>query len=185
MSDPWTDLDAFHRWFWQKLEDGPSARDTPARLLALATTSAEGAAARMVVLRAVDAPARVLEVHTDLRSAKVAEIRTDPRATLLLWDPSDQLQVRLSCQVTVAAGAEVTRVWTRLPPQVRRVYGGAAASGTPLPAPERLRPPAGPDRFAVLRCQVTSIDALHLGRDLHARARWRDRDGWEGQWIAP
>ncbi|WP_193141791.1 pyridoxamine 5'-phosphate oxidase family protein [Meridianimarinicoccus sp. MJW13] len=185
MSDPWTDLDAYHQWVWQKLQDGPRRPDAPARLLALATASADGAAARMVVLRAVDASARMLEIHTDLRSAKVTEIRADPLATLLLWDPADQLQARLNCEITLATGAEVAPLWAAIPQQARRIYGGAAASGTPLTRPEPLQAPDGMAQFAVLRCRVTGIDALHLGRDLHARARWRHQDGWHGQWIAP
>lgn len=185
MNDTWSDLTQALSRIWAVLEDGVAHPEAPARLLSLATTGSWGPESRMVVLRGADPVAGVLEVHTDRRSAKVADLLKTPRASLLMWDPAEQLQVRLRCEARILTGAATADRWDRIPAHAQRVYGGETASGTIVPAPIPL--PGKPDRdeFAVLMFTVQEIEGLRLGRDLHRRACWKRSGGWSGHWLAP
>ena len=61
---------------WARLTRGVHDRHAPARHPTLATAAPEGRPqARTVVLRAADKAAGTLDIHTDLRSAKVKDVR--------------------------------------------------------------------------------------------------------------
>jgi len=186
MSEWWTDLAGLYETVWQYLEDGAARPGTPARFLAFATAGQTGGAeVRMVVLRGADRDRGELVVHTDTLSAKVAELRADPRASLLMWDPAEKLQIRLRVEAGIDTGAVVGEDWERIPHKARRVYGNAPEPGDPMASPQALTVSPDPRRFAVITGRVMEIDALHLGVEIHHRALYRRRDGWQGQWIAP
>ncbi len=186
MAEWWTELAAFHDHIWSALEAGAARRDRSRRFLALATAGQTGGAeARMVVLRGAERELGRLIVHTDTLSAKVAELRADPRATLLSWDPEEQLQIRVKVEVGIDTGSVVRRDWERIPETARRVYGNQPEPGGPMACPQALTVTPDQDRFAVMTCTMSEIDALHLGREVHHRAIWRRRGGWAGRWIAP
>ena len=186
MSDWWTDLDTLYARVWDGLIDGVHRRDAAARFAALATAGQTGGAeARMVVLRGADRTAAKLFIHTDTLSAKVAELRADPRATLLVWDAADHLQIRLKGEVGIDTGACVSPDWQSIPEPTRRVYGNAHEPGGGLACPEALTVTPDQSRFAVMTLTLREIDTLHLGREAHHRARYRRSWGWRGRWIAP
>jgi len=187
MSDAWwTDLDALRRKVWEYLVDGAHNPGATARFVAFATAGQTGGAeARMVVLRGADPAAGRLVIHTDTLSAKVAELRADPRASLLVWDPETRLQIRLKAEVGIDTGSVVRPDWEKIPEHARRVYGNAPEPGGTMICPQSLTVLPDPDRFAVMTCTLSEIDTLRLGRDIHHRALFRRRDGWQGRWIAP
>ncbi|TCP62302.1 pyridoxamine 5'-phosphate oxidase [Rhodovulum bhavnagarense] len=170
---------------WQRLSDGILDRHAAARTPVLATRGAAGAEARMVVLRAADRTAGHVDIHSDLRAAKVAELRAEPHAALLVWDGLALLQIRLRARFEVLSGPAVEPDWQASAPSSRTLYGGSPAPGAPLPHPSDHAP--GPDRaaFAVLRGWLTEIETLHLRPDHHRRALFRAADGWAGSWRAP
>jgi pyridoxamine 5'-phosphate oxidase len=151
----------------------------------LGTVSPDGwPEARTVVLRAADPVACTLDIHTDLRSAKVAALRHSPRAVLHIWDASAHMQSRIEVEVVILTGGQVAGIWARVPDLSRQSYGTTPAPGTPIAdalAYEKIPDPAS---FAVLRCTVRAIDAVHLGSH-HRRARFTLAEGWAGQWLAP
>lgn len=178
-----TTLSAFLDEAWQRLSRGVADRRAGARHPVLATAGAQGPEARMVVLRGADRAAARLTIHTDAASGKVAELRADPRATLLVWEPRAQLQIRMRATALLRPGS--ADEWARVPEGARRVYGGTPAPGTPIPAPDAHAPAAEPTRFLVVDCTLTEIDLLHLGRSRHRRARFTRADAWAGHWVAP
>jgi pyridoxamine 5'-phosphate oxidase len=183
---PWAaNLDTLYAQVWARLVRGVGDRHAPARHPTFATVSADGwPQVRTVVLRAADPVAAVLEVHTDLRSDKVHALQHTARAQLHVWDASAHLQSRISVAVTVLTGPPVAEVWARVPDPSRQSYGTTPAPGTPIEA--ALAYDKNPDAasFAVLRCQVVAIDAVHLGPQ-HRRALFTAHSGWAGQWLAP
>lgn len=186
MPEWWTALDDFHAHIWETLAAGAARQHPAARFLALATAGQTGGAeARMVVLRGADRERGQLVVHTDTLSAKVAELRADPRASLLLWDPSVQLQVRLKAEIGIDTGDVVRDDWEMIPETARRVYGNEPEPGGIMDTPQTLTVSPDRARFAVMTATVTEMDALHLGRHVHHRGLWQRRDGWKGRWIAP
>ena len=182
----WADqLDTLLAQVWSRLVRGVGDRHAPARHPTFATVSAAGwPEQRTVVLRAVDVAAGSLDIHTDLRSDKVAALRHVPRAALHIWDPAAHLQTRLAVDVTILTGAEVVAVWAKVPEASRLSYGAEPSPGQAIEGPLAYQTHADPDRFAVLRCRVVAIDALHLGPQ-HRRGRFGAADGWAGQWLTP
>ena len=183
---PWaTELDSLWAEVWTRLSRGVRDRRAPARHPTFATVSPDGwPEARTVVLRGADPVNAMLEVHTDLRSAKVAALRVNPRAALHVWDAAAQLQTRVEAQVTLLTGADVAEIWARVPDPSRQSYGTTPAPGQPIAA--SLDYDKTPDQatFAVLRCQVEAVDAVHLG-PRHRRARFERQNSFSGQWLSP
>lgn len=184
--NPWAqDLSMLLAQVWLRLGRGVRDRRAPARHPTLATIARDGRPqARTVVLRAVDATGGSLDIHTDIRSAKVAELRSTPLAALHVWDSGAHLQLRLEADATILTGAEVADHWARVPEAARVAYGGSPAPGTPVADALAYDKTPAPACFAVVRLQVQAMDVLHLGRD-HRRARFVRADGWAGTWLAP
>lgn len=188
MSDPhpWAaELETLLAQVWARLMRGVGDRHAAARHPTFATVSADGwPEARTVVLRAADAVVGTLDIHTDLRSAKVAALRRTPRAALHVWDASAHLQTRAAVEVTVLTGDEVAAIWARVPDPSRQSYGTTPAPGLPIAGALAYEKRPDAASFAVLRCAVQAFDVVHLGA-MHRRARFERANGWSGQWLAP
>lgn len=183
---PWAcDLSLLHAEVWTRLTRGVHDRHAPARHPTLATVTPEGRPdARTVVLRAADKAAGVLQVHTDVHSAKVRDVRATPFAAVHVWDASAHLQVRLETDVTILTGLDVASIWAGVPAGSRLSYGSIPAPGQPIPqALDYIKTMDG-GAFVVLKLQILAIDALHLGQN-HRRARFDRESGWSGEWLAP
>lgn len=178
-------LASLHEQVWNGLVRGAHDRRAPARHPTLATVTCDGLpSVCTVVLRSVDRPSACLDIHTDVRSAKMSGLRARPHAALHVWDQSAHLQVRLDADVAILSGAEVAETWARVPMAARTSYGTVPDPGQPIESALAYTKNGDPDAFAVLRLQVLMIDILHLGPD-HRRARFDRSDGWQGQWLAP
>lgn len=184
MSDP-NDLAAFFALCWQHLGRGVVDRRSPARHPTFATVSETGLPqVRTVVLRKAIASQNVIEVQTDTQTPKVAELRAHPFASLHIWVPRADLQIRLNAQVEVLTGDDVAEDWTRVPEASRVSYGTKPAPGTPIAEVYAYEKPSNPDRFAVLRCHLSDVDLLELGAR-HRRAFYTAKTNWIGTWVAP
>lgn len=180
-----TELDTLRAQVWTRLLRGVGDRHSPARHPAFATVAPDGTPEiRTVVLRAADPVAGRLDVHTDLRSAKVAALRHNPNAALHVWDSTAHLQTRIAALVEVMTGDAVASLWQQVPETSQAAYGTMPAPGTPIAAALAYHKSPDPAAFVVLRCTVQAIDALQLGPN-HRRARFDRIDGWRGQWLAP
>lgn len=179
MTDLFASLDSTLDQVWQRLGRGVADRRAPARHPVLATVGADGAEARVVVLRAADREAGTLTIHTDSASGKVAQLRETSGATLLVWDEKAKLQIRLRANVDIIAGD--TDAFARLPDAAQLNYGGTPAPGTPISEPGVHDPAPDARRFTVLVAHVREIETLHLGTP-HRRARFRDG---AATWLAP
>jgi pyridoxamine 5'-phosphate oxidase len=183
---PWAaSLDGLYAQVWARLVRGVADRRAPTRHPTLATVSPDGwPEARTVVLRAADSVTATLDLHTDLRSAKVVALQSTPRAALHIWDQSAHLQIRLTADVTILSGDSVAATWAKVPETSRRAYATTPAPGQMIPT--ALDYQAGPDQtfFAVLRCKVQAMDILHLGPE-HRRASFDRASGWVGSWLSP
>jgi pyridoxamine 5'-phosphate oxidase len=183
---PWAcDLSQLYAEVWLRLSRGVHDRHAPARHPTLATVTPDGRPqARTVVLRAADKLAGTLDIHTDLRSAKVGDLRATPFAALHVWDASAHLQMRLEARVTILTGQDVAAIWADVPAASRLSYGSIPAPGQPIAQALDYTKAADAESFVVLRLCVLTIDALHLGPN-HRRARFDRNDNWAGEWLAP
>jgi pyridoxamine 5'-phosphate oxidase len=179
------DLEQLHAQVWERLVRGVHDRRAAARHPTLATVAPDGLLeARTVVLRAANVTAASLDVHTDVRSAKVTSLRANPSAVLHVWNTSAHLQVRIEARADILTVDSVSEIWARVPDLSRQSYGTLPAPGHPISDALAFVKHADPEAFAVLRFSVQAIDALHLGRH-HRRARFERTRGWAGQWLVP
>jgi pyridoxamine 5'-phosphate oxidase len=147
---------------WLRLSRGAHDRHAPARHPTLATVTPDGRPqARTVVLRAADKLAGTLDIHTDLQSAKVQELRATPFAALHVWDTSAHMQVRLEARVEILTGQDVAAIWASVPEASRMSYGSSPSPGQPIAQARAYTKRPDPASFAVLRLNVSTIDALH------------------------
>ncbi len=183
---PWAcDLSQLYGEVWTRLTRGVHDRHAPARHPTLATVSPEGRPqARTVVLRAADKAAGTLDIHTDLRSAKVGDLRISPFAALHVWDASAHLQLRLEAHVTILTGPDVATIWAGVPAASRLSYGSTPAPGQPIARALDYAKTADQASFVILRLRVATVDALHLGPN-HRRAQFDRHNDWKGAWLAP
>ena len=136
------------------------------------------------MLRAADITAATLDIHTDLRSAKIGDLCAMPFAALHVWDASTHLQLRIEASVTILTGLEVAATWQGVPEASRGAYGSTQAPGQQIAQALDYTKASDPACFAVLRLEILTVDALHLGPN-HRRARFDRKTGWAGAWLAP
>ena len=170
---------------WKTLAAGVADAAHPARRPTFATVSRDGwPEARTVVLRTADKEGAEVSVHTDLYSDKVKSLQATPRAALHIWDAAQDLQIRLQAKVTIQSGPQVRDLWARIPDHAQQSYGVTPPPGVAInEALDYVKDP-DPATFAILLCQVTDIDAVHLGID-HRRCSFSRVGHWQGQWLSP
>ena len=169
---------------WDTIAHGVADRNHVARTPTFATVRDGLPEACTVVIRAVDPIMRTVDIHTDLGTAKVQSLRETPHAALHIWDPEQRLQIRLQTSVTLLNGAAVADIWANVPDLARNVYGTTPKPGTPITGALDYETPADADAFVVMRCRVTSCDALYLGKT-YRRAVFKRERNWLGTWVAP
>ncbi len=179
-------------------KDRRSAAHTPV----VASVDAAGRPSqRVMILRAVDWPQRLLRFHTDLRSAKTSEM-DEAAASVLIYDADAKIQLRLSGHgriESVSGAAEAA--WEGSTLFARRCYMAEAAPGQAIahpssglphwiegkqPSDAEIAPARG--NFAILLIQFDMIEWLFLANQGHRRTRWQwDETAaqWQGSWLIP
>lgn len=183
MTDDFHSLTGLLDAMWRRLSRATESAEAPARNLALATSRPiSGAAVRLVILRHADRARGTITIHTHARSDKMDEIARDPRAELLLWDPSDMYQARMSGTLRVEPAD--ASLWQDLSGGQRFNYA-EPIPGTPLEDREAFDPTPDPALMARLTLHLDRLDLLHLGDRPHGRAIYTRQDDWRGNWVAP
>lgn len=184
-------LDEVRQDTFRLLSRGVADRRSAFRSPALATVGADGwPEVRTVVLRAFDASARVLTVHSDLRAAKIGALKAGGVA-LHVWDERAMVQLRMRGRATVVAGEPARADWAALHAGSRAAYTVALQPGTVIDDPvradaERVDEGAAFANFAVVRMELSGFEWLHLAKGGHRRARfvWSGA-AWSQDWLVP
>ena len=143
--------------------------------------------ARTVVIREVDAEARLLRIFSDARAAKLAQLAAHAQGTLVLWSKRLGWQLRLRVQLEgLTDGLAVSSRWARLKlSPAAQDYLSPLAPGQPVDASQASEdgaPAAERGHFAVIEAVVQSLDWLELHPEGHRRARF-DAEG--ARWLVP
>ena len=183
---------------WRELGQALRDKQHGWRLAVLATVDGQGADARSVVLRDLDATSRTLLMYTDARSPKATQLATHPHGTLVLWSAALGWQLRLRVALALeTTGPRVSSRWARL-----KLTPAAQDYLSPLPPGTAMGSGLGsgegggesnrvgditPERqsrehFAVLAAQVQSMDWLDLHPEGHRRALFSAAGA---VWLAP
>ena len=166
---------------WHELNNAAKDRHAGFRYLNVCTIDTESKPqARMMVLRRTDSAQRLLEFHTDIRSAKWQELAINPAATVLGFCPQSRLQLRLQGYFKRhdPSSALAEQTWQGLPVWTRRSYtGGPPGEESLFPRDQNRHAESeesgedGKRHFGVLIFQVESLDWFPLQRNDNRRAR--------------
>ena len=157
--------------------------------------------ARVMVLRAFDASAWTLRLHTDARAPKAQVIAADPRVAVLFYDKGAKIQIRArGTGAILREGAEVDAAWGASTNFARRCYlGDGPGSGSDAPTsglppefegldPDDAQLVPARENFALLKITLTALDWLYLAHTGHVRAQFTRAAAdaaWEGRWVSP
>lgn len=186
---------------WAMLSQGVNQASDPFHTPVLGTSSAGGCNLRTVVLREVETAERLLLCHTDARSPKFHEIQKNPQVSWLFYNSQEKVQLRIAGIATLHThDARADRQWCASKLSSRRCYCAITGPGTAqnepnsgLPEGLQERPPSeeeseqlGRQHFAVIVCQVMTIDWLYLQARGHQRAQfsWQG-DHFNATWVTP
>jgi pyridoxamine 5'-phosphate oxidase len=200
--DLWTDLDDLHDWIWTELETAATDRKHALRTANIATAGFDEPRMRTVVLRGASRSMRHLAFHSDRRAEKIAELRANERIAWHWWNPDTSVQLRLRGHATIHTDDAVAdQMWAAEPANSLDLYLKSQTPGTPADTPtdglaehvqegDLTRDDVAPGRahFAVIRSVIDHIDAVHLNREEHQRARfeWEESEKrWEKDWLIP
>jgi hypothetical protein len=201
--DFYNDLELSFDKAWATIEPGAMQRLSVAHTPVVATIGQNGTPQqRVMVLREADRAMRRLRFHTDVRSAKIAEVGHGALVSVLMYDPAEKLQLRLSGGATLQTeGAAVEQAWREATVFARRCYMAEHAPGLSTDAPTSGLPewiegkkPVEDElitaraHFALLWVEISSVEWLYLANAGHRRAKWRWDDAtqnWSGNWLIP
>ena len=178
-------LDDFLNFGWAQIYRGKADKKSPARHPTFVTSSADGFPnARTLVLRRCDQKNNQIEFHTDTASSKMFALKENPRAGIHIWLPKVQLQIQMDVIVEVKVGDITIKNWRNVPTYSRVAYGTIPNPGSVIEGPFDYDHAPDQKRFAVLLCDIQSIQLLLLGVK-HIRAHYKKTTNWQGKWLSP
>ncbi len=178
-------LDNFLDFGWAQISRGKVDKKSPARHPTFVTSSAGGFPhARTLVMRRSDRNNNLIEFHTDTNSSKILVLEENPKAGIHIWLPKIQLQIQMDVYVEVKVGDITIPNWKNVPTNSRHAYGTIPGPGTVLESPLAYNNTSDQKRFAVLVCNIKSIQLLLLGVK-HIRAYYKKTNNWQGKWLSP
>ena len=193
MAERLTSLAAIEAALWQQLAAATHDKHHAWRHAVLATVDDGMADARTVILREVDVHQKQLMTFSDDRAAKVSQLLRHPRATMVMWSPALNWQLR--CRVLLSlemTGLAATSRWARIKlTPAAQDYLARLPPGAPRTRPDDdsddngALPTEGTlkrEYFSVINAQVLAIDWLELHREGHRRALFDDQGA---RWLQP
>ena len=128
------DIDSFLSAIWAEIGDFVTPRCGYAGLATLATQSDTGPQMRNLVIRDANRRDGLVHLHTDRQTPKVTEIDANSAASLLIWRPETQLQIRLGGRAEVLGAYAARQIWADVP------FASGAITGSHRRRAVRLRP---------------------------------------------
>lgn len=168
-------LDEVDASAWSSLEAATRDPQSGFRFINLCSVDAAGRPqARMVVLRRADTAARLLEIHTDIRSPKWLELSRNPIVTILGFSASTRVQLRLvgSVHLHPPGSDRAEKAWSGLSAWTRSTYAGGPP-GDELGNDEPVLAVSEADGkafFGVVSFHAESLDWFELRRADNRRA---------------
>ena len=178
-------LEDFLDFGWAQISRGKADKKWPARHPTFVTSSVDGFPnARTLIMRQSDRKNNQIEFHTDTASSKMLDLERNPRAGIHIWLPKVQLQIQFDIVVEVKVGDITIPYWKNVPNNSRVAYGTIPSPGNVLESPLAYDHAPDQKRFAVLVCDIQSIQLLLLGVK-HIRAYYKKTTNWQGEWLSP
>ncbi len=199
-TDFYNDLQLSLALAWKMLVVGSSDRRTAFHTPCVTTIDKAEPSSRIMVLRSVDAVMRKLRFHTDIRSAKVAHLELSHAVSVLCYDSTAKIQLRLNGFAEILTeGPSVDLAWKQISLYGRRCYLAGIAPGSSSDKPtsgltlqfQGIKPSeeessAGRLNFAILQVNIHTIEWLYLANEGHRRALFTwDNNILSYGWLVP
>jgi len=198
--DYYNDLDKIYLKIWNLLENGLANRNAPFHIPVFIAGKQKKFDGRIVVLRGIDKKEKKIWFHSDIRSNKIKILKSNPQASLLFYDKSEKIQLRIFCSVKINFKNEMTKKsWKKTAHMSRQCYLGDKAPGTDVIEPtsgltdniDNLKysieeSEAGYQNFCVVETFIKSIEWLYLAAKGHRRAYFSIKNNsLEKKWLIP
>ena len=170
-----------------ELQKGAEDKDHPFRYFTLATVGVDSLVRqRLVVLRKVDEDLR-LTFFTDYRSKKIMHIHENNRVSLLFYNASELMQIRIEGLASIDKNEKAIKsYWNEVREESRKAYTSSAAPGTVMESPDLLEFLNEDNYFCAVDVRPFKIEFLKLQEPHHIRVNYSFKEGfWDGQYLVP
>ena len=127
-----------------------------------------------------------LILFTDIRSPKCREIQKNNAVTLHVYDAANQQQIQFFTQGTIHQTHPRMSEWMQRALRRPMDYATVQPPSTEMECEgHSLDQTLASDHFAVIVCEVQTIEILKIGSP-HKRCRWTVQNGrWTQAWLVP
>ena len=196
----YNDLNKIYTKIWELLNIGLQNRDLSFHVPIFISGSKNQFDGRLVVLRGIDEKEKKIWFHADIRSNKIKILKSNPKSTLLFYDKTEKIQLRISGSTKINYQNEITKQsWKRTAHMSRQCYLGNKAPGSDFPIPtsgltediENFKysieeSETGYKNFCVIETFIKSIEWLYLAAKGHRRALFSlKNNSLEKKWLIP
>ena len=196
----YNNLDKVYLKIWELIKTGLKNRDAPFHIPVLICGNKNKFDGRIVVLRGVDEKEKKIWFHSDIRSNKVKFLKSNPEATLLFYDKSEKIQLRISGFTKINYQNDTTQTsWKKTAHMSRQCYLGDKTPGTDSTIPasglsenvdnlkySKEESEIGYKNFCVIETFIKSIEWLYLAAKGHRRAYFSlKNNSLEKKWLIP
>tara|TARA_B100001245_G_C22663180_1_gene324929 strand:- start:4 stop:618 length:615 start_codon:yes stop_codon:yes gene_type:complete len=196
----YNDLDKVYSKIWNLLKMGLQNRDAPFHIPVFICSNENRSDGRIVVLRGIEEKEKKIWFHSDVRSNKVKILKSNSEGTLLFYDKSEKIQLRIFGYTKINYKNDITKKsWGKTAHMSRQCYLGNKAPGSnALEATSGLtsdienfkytneESEIGYENFCVVEIFIKSIEWLYLAAKGHRRAYFSlKNNSLEKKWLIP
>ncbi len=198
--DYYNNIDKVYSKIWNLLDFGLKDRNAPFHIPVFICNSKKKSDGRIVVLRGINKDEKKIWFHSDIRSNKVKILKYNPESSLLFYDKSEKIQLRVSGLAKINYQNEITkRSWKKTAHMSRQCYLGDSQPGSDVTKPTSgltedidnskytiEQSEAGYKNFCVIEIHLKSIEWLYLAAKGHRRAYFNlNKKKLEKKWLIP
>ncbi len=143
--------------------------------------------ARTVVIREISEQLDCT-IFTDARTTKVHQLYTNPKASLLFYNPKSLRQIRVDGHLEIITEDKLVKhLFSKVTSKAIKDYTTQLPPGSPIKNPDHVEyVERSQNHFLPLRLVPKTLELLQLKRPNHLRAIYtRVENSWEGQWLIP
>jgi len=198
--DYYNDLDKVYLKIWELLKIGLKDRDLPFHIPVFICGDKIKSDGRIVVLRGINEKEKKIWFHSDIRSNKVKILKSNSESSLLFYDKSEKIQLRISGNSKINHKNDITlKSWKKTIHMSRQCYLGDKPPGSNALNPtsgltndiDNLKytleeSEIGYENFCVIETFIKSIEWLYLAAKGHRRAYFSlKNNSLEKKWLIP
>ena len=193
-------LDKTYSEIWDLLNEGLKNRNSPFHIPVFISSNENKSGARIVVLRGVSKKEKKIWFHSDIRSNKIKTLKSNSEASLLFYDKSEKIQLRIHGNVKINYKNDLTKKsWKKTAHMRRQCYLGNKIPGSNTVEPtsgltaniDNLKytieeSEVGYNNFCVIETYIKSIEWLYLAAKGHRRALFNlNKKQLDKKWLIP